>query len=187
MITSGWASESRCQSVYAPRSVPSAGADLRTIERRHLLTRERQRDRAAGPLEGDPPGHGRLVRVGRPHVPEVRDRSQRHVVLDRLMRRAVLAEADRVVRPDPERRQAHQCGEAHRRAHVVGEDEEGRAVRLQQRGLEREAVDDRAHRVLADAESDVAARVDGGERAAAGELGLRRFDEVGGSRRPASA
>ena len=45
--------------------------------------------------------------------PQVRDRAQRHEVLDRLVGGAVLAEADRVVRPDPEDRQPHQRGEAH--------------------------------------------------------------------------
>ena len=61
----------------------------------------RARPGPSGALERDPPRHRRLVRVGGPHVPEVRDRPQRHVVLDRLMGRAVLADADRVVRPHP--------------------------------------------------------------------------------------
>ena len=41
-----------------------------------------------------------LVRVARPDEPQVRDRPQRGVVLDRLVGRPVLAEPDRVVRPD---------------------------------------------------------------------------------------
>ena len=46
-------------------------------------------------------------------------------------------------------------------------------------GLERDPVHDRAHRVLADAEGDVAAGVGRGEDAGALELRLRRLDEVG--------
>ena len=41
--------------------------------------------------------------------------------------------------------------------HVVGEDQERRAVRLDHAAVERDPVHDRAHRVLADAERDVAA------------------------------
>ncbi len=52
---------------------------------------------------------------------------------------------------------------------------------LQHRRLERDAVHDRAHRVLADAEGDVAPGVGRGEDARALELGLRRLDEVGGA------
>ncbi len=94
---------------------------------------------------------------------------------------AVLADADRVVRPHPRRRQPCQGREPYGRAHVVGEDEEGGAEGPQHRGLERDAVHDRSHRVLADAEGDVPARVRGGEDARSLELGLRGLDEVGGA------
>ena len=67
-------------------------------------------------------------------------RPQRRELLDRLMRRAVLAEPDRVVREDPDRRDLHQRAEADRLARVVGEDQVRRAVGAQLR--EREAVDD---------------------------------------------
>ena len=83
------------------------------VERRQLLPREREGNGPVRALERDPPGHRRLVRVGRSHVPEVRDRPQRHVVLDRLVRRPVLADGDRVVRPDPGRAEPHQRREAH--------------------------------------------------------------------------
>ena len=69
-------------------------------ERRQLLAGQRECDRAAAPFHGDAPGGRRLVGVARPDEPQVRHRPQRRVVLDRLMRRAVLAEAHRVVRPD---------------------------------------------------------------------------------------
>ena len=50
----------------------------------------------------------------------------------------------------------HDRGEPQRRLHVVAEDEEAGAERAQ--AVQREAVDDRAHAVLADAEVEVAAR-----------------------------
>ncbi len=63
------------------------------------------------------------------------------------------------MRPHVDRRDVHQGGQAHRGAHVVAEDEEGAAegARL---AVQDDAVDDRAHRVLADAEvQDAAVRV----------------------------
>ncbi len=92
--------------------------------------RQEDRDRALGALERDLHAIDGLVRVGGADHPQVRDRPKRHVVLDRLVRRAVLAEADRVVRPDPDDGKAHERREPHGRTHVVAEDKEGRAVRL---------------------------------------------------------
>jgi hypothetical protein len=74
------------------------------------------------------PALGRLHRVGRAEDQQVRDRAQRREMLDRLMGRAVLAEADGVVRHDVDDALAHQRGEADRRAAIVGEDQEGAAI-----------------------------------------------------------
>ena len=63
-------------------------------------------------------------------------------LLDRLVRRAVLAVAHGVVREDEDGRQLHQGREPDGRPRVVAEDEEGRAERPQLR--ERQAVHDRA-------------------------------------------
>ena len=63
----------------------------------------RVRMRPTGPvgaLEDRAPRRGGLVGVGRADDVEAGDRAQRGEVLDRLVGRAVLAEADRVVRPD---------------------------------------------------------------------------------------
>jgi hypothetical protein len=57
-------------------------------------------DGSSSALDRERPGRGSLVRVAGPDEPQVRDRPQRGVVLDRLVGRAVLAEPDRVVRPD---------------------------------------------------------------------------------------
>ncbi len=81
--------------------------------------------------------------------------------LDRLMGRAVLAEEDRVVGEDVDRRQPHQGGEPDRRAHVVREDQEGPAVGAEA-PRQRQAIQDRAHGVLAHAEVEVAAAGGGG-------------------------
>ena len=72
----------------------------RAREHRQLLAGQGQRHRAVAPLHGERPGRGRLVGVARSHEPQVRDRAQRGVVLDRLVGRPVLAQADRVVGPD---------------------------------------------------------------------------------------
>ena len=87
----------------------------------------------------------------------LRDEAQARRVLDRLVRRAVLAEADRIVREDEDRAQLHQRRHAQRVARVVGEREEGADVR-DEAAVQREAVGDRAHRELAHAEVDVVAR-----------------------------
>ena len=89
-------------------------------------------------------------------------------VLDRLVGRAVLAEADRVVRPHVGDRQLHQRGQPDRRPHVVAEDQEGAAVRPGA-AVQRDAVEDRAHGVLADAEVQRAAVGVAGERPWSGD------------------
>ena len=97
------------------------------------------------------PHHGGLGRVAGADDREVRDGAQGGQLLDRLVGRAVLAEGDGVVRPDEDRRDVHQRRESHRRAHVVAEDQE-RSAERPGRAVQHDAVDDRAHRVLADAE-----------------------------------
>ena len=177
-IRSGESSESH--RTYAPRSSPDAGA--RSLGRASAPSAATARaDRAVRALERDLPRVRRLVRVGGADEPEVRDRTQRRVRLDGLVGRPVLAEADRVVRPRPDDRQAHQRGEPDRRAHVVAEHEKGRAVRLHAAAMHCNAVHDRAHRVLADAERDVAAGPQRREQPAAFEVRVRRFDEVAGA------
>ena len=89
--------------------------------------------------------------VGRAHDREVRDRAERREVLDRLVRRAVFAERDGVVRPDEDARDVHQRREADGRAHVVGELQE-RAADRTRLAVQHDAVEDRRHGVLADAE-----------------------------------
>ena len=106
---------------------------------------------ALGVLEHRLPGVRGLVRVAGAHDREARDGAQRGQVLDRLVGGAVLAETDGVVGPHVDHRRLHQRREAHGRAHVVAEREERAAVGAGG-PVQGDAVEDRAHRVLADAE-----------------------------------
>src|SRR5215207_11427329 len=90
------------------------------------------------------PGVRGLVRVAGAQHREVRDRPQRGHVLDRLVGGAVLAEADRVVRPHVDDRGLHHGGQADRAAHVVAEGQERAAVGAGG-AVQGDAVEDRAH------------------------------------------
>ena len=115
---------------YAPRRTPSAGP-------------ERRRGRAPGASGGRAPARSaRRVRViatrhastvsvasAGPEHDEVGDGAEHREVLDRLVGRAVLADADRIVGADVDHRQPHDGRQPDRRLHVVGEDQEGAAER----------------------------------------------------------
>ena len=102
-------------------------------------------------LEHGLPGRGDLVGVAGADNVQARDGAQGGELLHRLVGRAVFAEADRVVRPDVQGRDAHQRAEADRRALVVGEDQEGAGERAGA-AVQGDAVHDRRGGVLADAE-----------------------------------
>ena len=120
---------------------------------RHALPGQGQPVRAAvgAACQDLAPGDRRLVGVGGTDHVQARDGAQRGQVLDRLVGRAVLAEADGVVRPHVRHRQLHQRGQPHGVAHVVGEHQERAAVDAGV-AVQRDAVHGRAHGVLADAE-----------------------------------
>ena len=77
-------------------------------------------------------------------------------MLDRLMCRAVLAEADRIVRHHVDDALLHQRGQPDRRTAVIREDEERAAVGNEQ-AVECQAVHRRGHAMLAHAVVDVVA------------------------------
>jgi hypothetical protein len=79
-------------------------------------------------LERVAPGDRGLCEVARAPDAQVGYQPQAGDMLDRLVRRAVLAEADRVVRVHQRDGLAHQRCHAHRVARVVREHEEGPAV-----------------------------------------------------------
>src|SRR5580700_4630026 len=100
-------------------------------------------------------------------------------MLDRLVRGTVLADADRIVREDEDNVNAHQRREPNRRPAVVGEDEETRTER-DESTVEGDPVQDRTHRMLTDAEVEIASTiVVAGEVAAVLDVGEGRFVEVG--------
>ena len=150
------------------------------VPHRQALARQREHRRPVGCPCGVAPREGGLVEAGGPDDVEVGRRPQRHELLDRLVRRAVLPHADRVVREDERGRDVHDRGQPDRALHVVREDQEAGAVGAEAR--QREAVDDRAHRVLANAEVQVApAVVPGLDAVGALDQRQRRGREVGGS------
>ena len=103
------------------------------------------------------PGLDHLVGIAGPQHDQSGNGPQRRELLDRLVRRAVLADADRIVREDIDHRDLHDRSQPDRHPAIVAEDQESGAegADLDQR----HPVQDGAHRVLADAEVDVAARV----------------------------
>ena len=121
---------------------------------RQVLAGEHERGGAVAGQRADP-CRGRFLAVRRAEHLHVGDGAQRDQLLDRLVRRPVLADADGVVGEDIGDGQVHERGEAHRVLHVIGEDEEGRAIGAQA-AVQLDAVGDRRHRVFADAEVDVA-------------------------------
>ncbi len=133
-----------------------------------------------GPRRRHPPGFRGLVGVGRPDDVEAGNGAQRRKLLDRLVRRAVLADPDRIVAEHENGRQLHDRGEPDRRAHIVAENQEGRGERPQVG--ERHAVGDRAHRMLANAEMHVPAALAVSRfeiaRALECQPGLRRRREI---------
>ena len=132
--------------------------------------------------DDDAPGFDDLVGVGGPQRDQAGNAAQRDELLDRLVRRAVLPDADRIMREDVDDRQLHQRAQADGRLHVVGKDQEARAEGADLG--QREPVQDRAHGVLANAEMQIAAaRRVGFEIAGAfeREAGLGRGREIGGA------
>ena len=115
-------------------------------------------DQGGGPVavDGDPPGLGRLVGVGRPDHPQVGHGPHRGQLLDGLVGGTVLAQADGVVGPRVDDVDVGEGGHPYRAPHVVAEDEEGAADR-QGPAMGGHAVHDPAHAVLADAVVDQAA------------------------------
>ncbi len=106
-------------------------------------------------LYGDLPRLRRLRGIGRPDERDIGNRAQGRKLLDGLMRRPVLAEPDGVVRVDEDHALLHDGRETHRRTHVVREDQE-RPTERNEPAVQRHAVHDRAHAVLANAEVHVA-------------------------------
>ncbi len=140
----------------AAAGVVFAGLGTRVAHVGQDLVREHQAHRAAAMFERERPAFRSLDGIGRAHHQHVRHGAQAGEDLHRLVRRAVPADADRVVAEDELDRQAHQRGHAHRRAFVVGEGEVGHRQR-DHAAVRRQAVGHRRHDVLAHAAVHVGA------------------------------
>ena len=143
---------------YAPRRKPSARGTLSAIERRHILTRQNQRNGMVPRFQRDAPSDGRLIGIARTDDRKAWNRAQAGELLHRLMGRSVLPQGDAVVGKNVDHVQLHHRGEADRRPHVVGENQKCRAER-HDAGMRRQTVQDRPHAVLAHAEIEIAAGV----------------------------
>ena len=128
---------------------------LAAVERRQRLARQRDHRRLVAQLQDVAIGLDDLVGVARPQHDQAGNGAQRDELLDRLMRRSILAVAHGVMGEDEDGRQLHEGGEPNGRPGIVAEDEEGRAEGPQLG--QRQAVHDRRHGVLADAEMEIAA------------------------------
>ena len=106
------------------------------------------------------------MHVGRSHDEQMGNRAQRGEVFDWLMRRAVFAQSDRVVRENINYLHFRKRGQTDRRTHIVGKRHERPAVGNQS-AAERYARHRRAHRVFAHAKVNDAAVVANSFKAAA--------------------
>ena len=125
------------------------------VEGRDVLAGEDESNRAV--LTGDSVGEGGsgLFGVARADHVEVRDAAQCADGFDRLVGRAVFADADGVMREDVEGLELREGRHADRRAEVVGERQERRTRALED-AVVGHAVEDGAHPVLTDTEVEVA-------------------------------
>src|SRR5690554_1533740 len=148
----GLAALSVLQNITAALHPRSVGVDA-AMERREVLPREDE-DGGAIVFRGGLPRLARLIRVPGADRHKIRDAPERGEMFDRLMRRAIPADPDGVLRKDMAGAHAHQRREAERGAHIIAKDEEGRAEG-DDAAMERHAVDGGGHSMLTDTPSDV--------------------------------
>ena len=105
--------------------------------------------------QNDTPGLGDFIGIAWAQSDQAGHRAKTGQLFNRLMRRTILTDADRVVREDVECRQFHDRRQPDRIAHIVGEDQEARTEGPELG--ECHAVRCRTHSVLADPEMKIAA------------------------------
>ena len=129
--------------------------DMCRTHGRQCLARQRERRRTGARLQRRLPAFGGLDSVSRPEHQQIRRRAQHGEMLDRLMRRPVFAETNRVMRQHIDDTLAHQRRQTHAAARIVGEDHERAAVG-DEPAVQRQAVHRRRHAVFANAVVHVA-------------------------------
>src|SRR6478672_10179851 len=102
------------------------------------------------------PGLQRLDRIGRSENEEIGDRAKRCELLDRLMRRSILAQTDGIMRHHMDHAHSHQCREPDGGPTIVGESQESSAVG-DETSVQCDAVHSRRHAVFTDAVMHVCA------------------------------
>ena len=125
---------------------------------KNVLTAQQQGCWLAPVLQRHAPGDSGLGGIARAPDIQVRDQAQRGSMFDRLVRRAVFTQADRVVREDMHHAQLHQRRHADRVAAVVAEGQKSAAIG-NEAAVQRNAVHDRRHAELAHTVVDVATTV----------------------------
>jgi hypothetical protein len=121
------------------------------------------------------PAFGGFRGIRRTEHDEARNGAECCELLHRLVGGAIFAEADRVMRQHMDDADAHQRGEADRRAAIIREDQEAAAIG-DETAMQRNAVHCGGHAVLADAVMHVAA----GEIGRSDRLHLAGLGVVGG-------
>jgi len=116
-ITSGRRSVGVRQDVRALRQAGGWGEGL-AVDHRELLASEHETNGASGVRQRHAPGLNGLRRIARAHDHHVRHGSQAGQLLDRLMRRTILAERDAVMGPDVHHTRMAQRREANAGPHV---------------------------------------------------------------------
>src|SRR5665213_1053448 len=134
------------------------GRELRAIEHGKFLAREHQSHGPARVLHRDAPRLDGLGRIRWANHRHVGHSAQARELLHRLMRGAILAQRDAVVRPHVDHVRVTQRRQTNARPHVVGERQEC-CAEGNHAAVMRHPREDRRHRVLADAEVDVSTRV----------------------------
>ncbi len=138
------------------------GTPARTGKRPHLLPRKDQRSRTVRVFEGHFPGDRRFGGIRRTENEHLRtsirlvqvfQQANLRFVLDRLVRRTVLAHAEAVVRKDILDRKPLQRGHADDGLHEIAKDKERRANRIET-AVQRDSAGDSAHREFRDADLD---------------------------------
>src|SRR5262245_52804289 len=104
------------------------------------------------------PGFTHLDRIRGTNHKQMRDRTQRREMLDRLMSWSIFTQPNRIVRENINHLHFRKRRETNRRPHVIGERQERSAIR-NQTTVERDTRERRSHRVLAHTEMQDAAVV----------------------------
>ena len=134
------------------------GGVAATVQGRHILAGQDQRDGTVRGLKRHSPGVRSFVGVAGPDHDQAWNGAQVGDLLHRLVSGSVFAQGNAVMGEHVDDPLLHHGRQPHGRAHVIGEDQEGRSV-WDDAAVYGHAVQNRAHPVLANAEVQVATGV----------------------------